>query len=998
MKNPVKRLIGTIMVALVSLVVYTVLLLNIEQRHNSELIMSDSINKTDSIRGMIEGYGRTADEIGKGFCEDENARVKLETIRLLPQVAGGEYTGERLWNNGMVVRVQGGKTELPTGAEALASVLTADMITNEYEQTRTEMPVGAGTAAQEQVLVTCGKISGDWYYVRWTPASEYDDYIRSRISVENLTEAMENVNDIELLVVPSPDSAEGESESTILHATKGFAKYSALGDLGLTGEDLKKESFSLSTGDGKEYICFPIAIENLGYTALCCNSVENEKMAVIGDIIGQILFAAVMLAGLITWCFSVQWLVRREKLTEKKRERYTPAVVKRRTTRLTIMATLVVTLFGFITVMVQYMYQENRIGTNVLNMLETQLRDGGRIENELSAMGTEKYIRLGETVSDMLSGDPSLLAKDKMAEISKAISADYMILYDENGAEIACSRDYKGFTLPTDKSDSFSDFQRLLKGVPVIVHEAEKDMITGERYSFVGVRYDIPGKEDTYGALLLAMAPSAGTSAQGTIEDQVKQQVYRRLQSKDRVIMEIDPQTKKIVLSSRDAYIGADIGALGMDEKMLRDRYMNFFFLDDEWYFGIVGKVGDNMYFYLRDSTDMSRIGLLLALVSGGLFMIAHVITAKFGFAEYNDENYERYAPQVLKTSEEYRDKIREKAPYMESLADKWTAMMPENKAKAVMQILIGILLVALILVSYSNSPLARHSVLSFVIRGNWTKGINLFSGIAVVVTFCIEYLAYLTLKMITLILVSLTDTKGETIFKLVRSFLNYAMFIGAVCVSLSFLGVDTTTLLASIGLLSLAISLGAKDIVADILAGLSIVFERNYYVGDIVRIGDFKGKVKEIGVRSTKVTGGSNEVKIISNHEIGSVINYSMQTSVCSVKLNLPVTVSIEEIRKLFDEELPKVKEMNPYIVKGPNFDGIQELVDDRMIISISAEGPEEQIGSIQLDLNRVLQSMVNRGLLEHPKTNVTINMGRGSVSLGEDSITFKHHGGADK
>ena len=324
--------------------------------------------------------------------------------------------------------------------------------------------------------------------------------------------------------------------------------------------------------------------------------------------------------------------------------------------------------------------------------------------------------------------------------------------------------------------------------------------------------------------------------------------------------------------------------------------------------------------------------------------------------------------------------------------------MMPENKAKAVMQILIGILLVALILVSYSNSPLARHSVLSFVIRGNWTKGINLFSGIAVVVTFCIEYLAYLTLKMITLILVSLTDTKGETIFKLVRSFLNYAMFIGAVCVSLSFLGVDTTTLLASIGLLSLAISLGAKDIVADILAGLSIVFERNYYVGDIVRIGDFKGKVEEIGVRSTKVTGGSNEVKIISNHEIGSIINYSKQTSVCSVKLNLPVTVSIEEIQKLFDEELPKVKEMNPYIVKGPNFDGIQELVDDRMIISISVEGPEEQIGSIQLDLNRVLQSMVNRGLLEHPKTNVTITMGRGSVSLGEDSITFKHHGGADK
>ena len=108
MKNPVKRLIGTIVVALVFLIVYTALLLNIEQRHNNELIMSDSINKTESVRGMIEGYGRTADEIGRGFCEDENARVRLETIRLLPQVVGGEYTGERLWNGGIVVRAHGG--------------------------------------------------------------------------------------------------------------------------------------------------------------------------------------------------------------------------------------------------------------------------------------------------------------------------------------------------------------------------------------------------------------------------------------------------------------------------------------------------------------------------------------------------------------------------------------------------------------------------------------------------------------------------------------------------------------------------------------------------------------------------------------------------------------------------------------------------------------------------------------------------------------------------
>ena len=212
-------------------------------------------------------------------------------------------------------------------------------------------------------------------------------------------------------------------------------------------------------------------------------------------------------------------------------------------------------------------------------------------------------------------------------------------------------------------------------------------------------------------------------------------------------------------------------------------------------------------------------------------------------------------------------------------------------------------------------------------------------------------------------------------------------MFIGAVYVSLSFLGVDTATLLASIGLLSLAISLGAKDIVADILAGLSIVFERTYYVGDIVQIGDFKGKVTEIGVRSTKVVSGSKDVKTISNHEIGSVINFSKQTSVCVVRISLPVTMSIDELTKLFDEELPLVAQKNPYIISGPRFNGINEFNEDKMIVSISAEGAEEHMMAIRFDINRALQSMAERKLLQYAQSNITINLGDAAVNKADTS-----------
>lgn len=973
MKEPVKRLRQTIAIAIIFLVVYTAIMLSVEQRYNRELVMADSVNKTESVRGMIEGYGKTADEIGRCFREDENARVRLETIRLASQIVDGEFTGERLGTSSMVVRVHDGKVELPPGADGLFPMLGADMVASEYEQFRTEVASGSSSAsgedAETEMLLTSGKIGGEWYLVRWTPASDYDTYIRSRLSADRLIEAVQNGNDIELLIIHTADSEEEDGES-ILYNTKGFSQYSTLGELGITQENLRKEHFTLHAG-GKEYICFPIEIENLGFTAICCNSVENEKMAILGDIIWQVFFAAIMLAGLITWCYSVQWMVRRESLDEKRKFRYSPEHVKRRTARRTIMSTLAVTLFGFTTVMVQFMYHENRIGSNVLAMLETQLEDGGSIGLALNELDTERFTGLGETASAMLTEDPALLNKNGLAQISEAISADYLILFDEKGEEIACSRDYIGFALPTDKSDSMYDFRRLLRGVSSIAHGPGVDMITGERRSFVGVRYDVPGKKDTYGALLIAFpAQGAASKEERTeIENDIKKEIYERIHSRDRLIMEIDPETHRVVSCSRKAYVGADMESLGMDSKGLKDRYMNYYLMDDEWYFGITGEVGDSMYYYMRDASDMSRLGLLLALISGGLFLIGYVISAKFALQEYTDENYERYAPLVMETSDAYRQKISQRAPYMDSVAVTWSNMRPENKVKTVMQILTGILLVVMILVSYGNLPVARHSVLTFVIRGNWTKGINLFSMIAVIVTFCVEYLAYLVVKVIALMLVSVTDLRGETVFKLIRSFLNYAMFIGAVCVSLSFLGVDTTTLLASLGLMSLAISLGAKDIVADILAGLSLVFERTYYVGDIVQIGDFKGRVLEIGVRSTKLMSGTQDIKIICNHEIGSVINCSKQNSICTVKICLPVTTSIDEVKRLLEDELALVAKKNPHITKGPHYDGILEFVDDSMVISISAEGPEEYMGDIRFDINQTLQSMAERKLLQYAK-----------------------------
>lgn len=987
MKEPVKRLKQTIAVAIVFLIIYSAVMLFISRRHYDELILMDSVNKTEAVRAIVDGYSKTADEIGKGFFEDENVRVRLMTIRFLDMIADGEFTGERTQDDGMVVRVRDGKLELPPEAERLFSALTPEMVTDEYAQAQTVFNGAGGSTAGEEVFLTSGRIAGDWYYVRWTPVSNYDAYVRSRLSEQKLTEALKSADDVDFLVIDT-ESAPRQDGGTLVYQTGDLAKYSSLSDLGITQTELGSERFSLETDNGKEYICSPIAVENLRYILVCCNCVEEEKIAYAGDVLSQLLIAAILLAGLITWCFCVQWLVRRELLSEEQKRRYSPGAVKKRTVRLAFMSLLIAAVFAFLTVMLQFMYQENRIGSNALDMLKAQIEDERNNALSLHELEAERYVQLGEIISKMIGEDPSLLDRERLAGISEAIGADYLILFDENGEELACSREYIGFTLPSASSDSFYDFRRLLKGIPSIVHETERDMISGEERQMVGIRYAVPDKEDTFGALLIALPDSETQLAHKEAENlqQVRKKVLRRLQSDKRMIMEIDPKTHKVLSCSREEFEGADIAGLGIDSKGLRDNCMGFYNAEGNWYFGIASSDEDSTCLYLSDSTDMSRIGLIFALISSGLFLAGYALIAKFALNEYTQENYEHYAAQMEEQSEEYMRKIEQRAPSLSPLAVDWRDMLPEHKTKMVLQILTGIMLVGILIASLANSPLTRHSPLHFVVRGNWTRGINFFSVIAVIVIFSIEYLAYLTLRVLSMMLCSLTDSKGETLLRLVRSFFNYAMFIGAVCLSLSSLGVDTQTLLASIGLLSLAISLGAKDVVADILAGLSIVFEKTYSVGDIIQIGDFKGKVLEIGVRSTKVINGTKDVKIFNNHEIGSVINYSKKNSVCVVKISLPVTVSVDGLIKLFEKELPQVKKVNPHIISGPKFDGILEFQNDKMIIGISVEGPEEYITSIRMDLNRALQSMAERELLEYARSNITINLNSAAAEKAED------------
>ena len=92
--------------------------------------------------------------------------------------------------------------------------------------------------------------------------------------------------------------------------------------------------------------------------------------------------------------------------------------------------------------------------------------------------------------------------------------------------------------------------------------------------------------------------------------------------------------------------------------------------------------------------------------------------------------------------------------------------------------------------------------------------------------------------------------------------------------------GVDTAALIASAGMVSIAVGMGARELVTDILAGIFMLLEGSLHVGDTVQVGGWEGVVTDMGIRTTRITNADGEVKILNNSHISDVVNKNCKLS----------------------------------------------------------------------------------------------------------------------
>lgn len=217
-------------------------------------------------------------------------------------------------------------------------------------------------------------------------------------------------------------------------------------------------------------------------------------------------------------------------------------------------------------------------------------------------------------------------------------------------------------------------------------------------------------------------------------------------------------------------------------------------------------------------------------------------------------------------------------------------------------------------------------------------------------------------------------DKRKATVIGLIRNIIKYVIAIIVLIMILNLYGVNTTSIIASLGVLSLVIGLAFQDIIKDFLAGVFMIFDNQYAVGDIVKINDFTGEVISLGLKTTKIKSSTGEVKSLANSSFTEVINYSLNHS--NLVLYIPVSydTNIDKLESVLESICDKIKE-NENVCKTTLL-GIDSFNDSCMKYAILIECIELTHHGVRREFLKLVKNKFDKEGITIPYNKLDIHI----------------------
>lgn len=265
----------------------------------------------------------------------------------------------------------------------------------------------------------------------------------------------------------------------------------------------------------------------------------------------------------------------------------------------------------------------------------------------------------------------------------------------------------------------------------------------------------------------------------------------------------------------------------------------------------------------------------------------------------------------------------------------------------------------------------------------NETLGLNEhLSGVIVIAISIIVWIiiGLIISKIVKLIIrralkASKNDPRSITISKLLNSIVKYAVWFIVTLLILEELSVNIAPIIASAGVIGLAIGFGAQELVKDFISGFFIIFEGSFNVGEVVEIDGFKGNVLSLGLRTTIIENWLGERKIINNGNIGSMINYSKNDSIAIIDFGVGYSTDLERLNMLMKQFVIDMEMKYEILIETPQFLGVTELADSSINVRLLAKTPSMKHFQVERDIRKDVVAYLTTNNIEIPFPQVVIH-----------------------
>ncbi len=219
---------------------------------------------------------------------------------------------------------------------------------------------------------------------------------------------------------------------------------------------------------------------------------------------------------------------------------------------------------------------------------------------------------------------------------------------------------------------------------------------------------------------------------------------------------------------------------------------------------------------------------------------------------------------------------------------------------------------------------------------------------------------------------------KVNTVRIIILNIIKYIIVILVLLAILSVFGINVKSIVAGLGITTAIIGLAFQDLAKDLIAGVSIITENQYEIGDTIEVDGFMGEVVFIGLKTTRIRNFKGATKIIANHNMDNIINYSLHSSLAIVDVGVSYEDDLDKVEKTLNDLADELYNKIPKSKGKMQILGINELSESSVVYRIVLETLPMAHIEVERILKKEIKQALDKAKIKIPYKQIEVHNGK--------------------